>query len=141
MTISGRITQTNYKKIRSLLIEVYSFFKDTIWGADLGDLQLISKINKAFQCLLCVIEIYFKYIWVPPSNDKKGIAITNAFQAILDETNNKPNKILVDKVIDFYNRSMKLSLQNNDVDMYSTQKEAKSALAERFIRTLKQKNQ
>ena len=32
---------------------VYSGFKDNIWGADLADMQLISKFNKGFKFLLC----------------------------------------------------------------------------------------
>ena len=31
---------------------VYSGFKDNIWGADLADMQLISKFNKRFRFLL-----------------------------------------------------------------------------------------
>ena len=57
-------------------------FIDNIWGADLGDMQLISKFNKGFRFLLCVIDIYSKYAWVAPLKDKKGIAITSAFQKI-----------------------------------------------------------
>ena len=56
-------------------------------------MQLVSKFNKGFIFLLCVIDIYSKYAWVIPLKDKKGIAITNAFQKILDESNRKPNKI------------------------------------------------
>ena len=41
--------------------KVYSTFKDNIWGADLADIQLISKSNKGFRFLLCVIEIFSKY--------------------------------------------------------------------------------
>ena len=37
--------------------KVYSGFKDNIWGADLADMQLISKFNKGFRFLLCVIDI------------------------------------------------------------------------------------
>ena len=40
---------------------VYSGFKDNIWGADLVDMQLISKFNKGFRFLLCVIDIFSKY--------------------------------------------------------------------------------
>ena len=43
----------------------------------------------------------------------------------------------MDKRSEFYNRSMKSFLQNNDIEIYSTYKEAKSAVAERFIRTIK----
>ena len=70
---------------------------------------------------------------------KKGITITNAFQKILKESNRKPNKIWVDKGSEFYNSSMKSWLEKNDIEMYSTHNEGKSVIAERFIRTLKNK--
>ena len=43
---------------------MYSAFKDNIWGADLVDIQLISKFNKEFRLLLCIIDIFSKYAWV-----------------------------------------------------------------------------
>ena len=43
---------------------VYLGFKDNIWGTDLADMQLISKFNKRFTFLLCVIDIFSKYAWV-----------------------------------------------------------------------------
>ena len=70
-------------------------------------MELISKCNKGFRLLLCVIDIYSKYAWVIPLKDKKEIIITNAFQNILDESNRKPNKIWLGKGSEFYNRSMK----------------------------------
>ena len=102
-------------------------------------MQLISKFNKGFRFLLCVIDIYSKYAWVIPLKDKKGITITNAFQKILDESNRKVNKIWVDKARGFYNKSMKSFLQNNDIEMYSTHNQGKSVIAKRFIRTLNNK--
>ena len=33
--------------------KVYSSFKDNIWGADLADMELISKFNKGIGFLLC----------------------------------------------------------------------------------------
>ena len=51
--------------------KVYSTFKDNIWGADLGDMQLISKFNKGFRFLSCVIDIFRKYAWIVPLKDKK----------------------------------------------------------------------
>ena len=52
-------------------------------------MQLISKLNKGFRCLLCAIQIYNKYAWVIPLKDKKGINITNAFRKILNESKRK----------------------------------------------------
>ena len=40
-------------------------------------MQLISKFNKGFRFLLCVIDIYSKYAWVVPLKDKKGVSIVN----------------------------------------------------------------
>ena len=47
--------------------------------------------------------------------DKKGITITDAFQKTLNESKRKLNKIQVDKGSEFYNRSMKSVMQNNDI--------------------------
>ena len=44
---------------------------------------------------------------------------------------------MVDKGSEFYNRSVKSFLHNNNIEMYSTHNEGKSVVAERFIRTLK----
>ena len=63
--------------------KVHSSFIDNIWGADLADMQLISKFNQRFRFLLCVINIHSKYAWVIPLKDKKGTTITNAFPKIL----------------------------------------------------------
>ena len=65
---------------------------------------MISKFNKDFRFLSCVIDIYSKYAWVVPLKDK-GTTITNAFENCLRESNcckakskgHKPNKIWVDK--------------------------------------------
>ena len=82
---------------------VSSGFKDNIWGADLADIQLISKFNKRFRFLFCVIDIFSKYARVFPIKDKKGVNILDAFQRILNNFNRKPNKIWVDKGNEFYN--------------------------------------
>ena len=50
-------------------------------------MQLISKFNKGFRFLLCVIDIFSKYAWVVPLKDKKGISIVNAFQSVLKKSN------------------------------------------------------
>ena len=65
-------------------IKVYSSFKDNICGADLDDMQLISKFNKGIRFLLCVIDIFSKCAWVIPLKDKKGVTITNGFQKNLN---------------------------------------------------------
>ena len=45
------------------------------------------------------------------------------FKKFLNESGRKPNKIWVDKGTEFYNRSIKSWLQNNNVEIYSTHHE------------------
>ena len=118
--------------------KVYSFFRNNIWDADLADMQSLSKYNKGIKYLLCAIDLFSKYAWVVPLKDKRGISIVNAFQKIISE-GRKPNKIWVDQGSEFYNNSFKDFLKINNIEMYSTYNEGKSVVAERFIRTLKNK--
>ena len=69
--------------------------------ADIADMQLISKFNKGICFLLCIFDIFSKYVWVILLKDKKDFTITNAFQKILKESNRKRNKIWVDQGSDF----------------------------------------
>ena len=113
--------------------KVYSGFRDNIWGADLADRQLISKFNKGFRFLLCVIDIFSKYAWIVPLKDEKGVSIVDAFQKILHKSERKPNKICVNKGSEFYNNSFKKYLKDNDIETYLIHNEGKSVFAEKFI--------
>ena len=119
--------------------KVYSQFKDNIWGVDFAEMQSLSRKNKGIKYLLCAIDLYSKYAFVIPLKDKKGISIVNAFNKIIKQSNRKPNKIWVDQGGEFYNNVFKKWLSDNDILMYSTYNEGKSIVAERFIRTLKNK--
>ena len=50
---------------------VHSYFKDNVRGADLADMQILSKYNKRFCFLLYVFNIYSKYKWVVLLKDKE----------------------------------------------------------------------
>ena len=102
-------------------------------------MQSLSRKNKGIKYLLCVIDLYSKYTFVVPLKDKKGISIVNAFNKIIKQSGRKPNKILVDQGGEFYDNVFKKWLLDNDIIMYSTYNEGKSVVAERLIRTLKNK--
>ena len=95
-------------------------------------MQLISKYNKGIKYLLCVIDLFSKYAWVVPLKDKKSSAITNAFQNILNSSKRKSNKLWVDQGSEIYKGYFKKILKDNDISMYSTHNEGKSAVAERL---------
>ena len=47
-----------------------------VYGVDLADIQLINGFNKGFRLLLCVLDMYSKYVWVAPLKDKRSTTIT-----------------------------------------------------------------
>ena len=112
--------------------------RDNIWGVDLADMQSLSRYNKGIKYLLCTIDLFSKYAWVIPIKDKRGVSIVNAFKKIISE-GRKPNKIWVDQGSEFYNKSFTDFLKINNIEMYSTFNEGKSVVAERFIKTQKNK--
>ena len=59
--------------------KVYSFIRDEIWGADLSDMQLVSKYNKEIRFLLRAIDIYSKYTSFVLLKDKNDITIATTF--------------------------------------------------------------
>ena len=143
---SGVATKPSYQLASELLRHIirkfkkrkfYSSFRDNICGADLADMQSLSKYNKAIKYLLCAIDFFSKYAWVVPLKDKRGISIANAFQKIISK-GRKPNKIRVDQGGEFYINLFKIFLKIN-IEIYSTNNEGKSIVAEKFIRTLKNK--
>ena len=102
-------------------------------------MQSLSKYNNGIRYLLCTTDLFSKYAWVVPLNNRTEIAIVNAFQRIISK-GHKSNKIWVDQRGEFYNYLFKSFLKNNKIEMYSTCNEGRSIVAERFIRTLKNKN-
>ena len=51
--------------------KVYSFFIDNISGADLADMELISRFSKGIRFLLCAIDTFSKYELLIRLKDKK----------------------------------------------------------------------
>ena len=88
---------------------------------------------------MCAIDLFSKYARAVTLKYNRGISIDNAFQKILDNSKRKPNKIWADQGGEFYNNLFKRLLRINGIEMYSTYNKEKSVVAERFIRTLKNK--
>ena len=148
-------SEPNYQPANELHIQiirkfkrrkVYSSFRDEIWGVDLADMQSLSNCNKGIKYLLCAIDLFNKYAWVVPLKDKRGISIANTFQKIISKGGQaeskgrrKLNKIWVDQGDEFDNKLFKRFLKINSTEMYSTYNDGKSVVAERLIRTLKNK--
>ena len=102
-------------------------------------MQLLSRQNKGIKYLLCVIDLFSKYAFVVSLKDEKGASVLKGFKKIVNESGRRPNKIWVDQGSEFNNNVFKNWLKDEGIEMYSMYNEGKSVVAERFIRTLKNK--
>ena len=89
----------------------------------------MSSKNKNVIYLFCAIDVFTKYALVKPLKVKKGKTVLNALIEIVNRSNRKPNKLLVDQGREFYNKLMQEWLENNTILMYSTHNEGKSVIA------------
>ena len=111
---------------------------DDTWGADLVEMQELSKQNKGYRYMLNVIDIFSKYAWSVPLKDKTGNSVLDGFKQIVKLSERIPKKIWVDEGKEFYNKLMNEWLKENNIIKYSTHGEHKSVVVERFNRTLKE---
>ena len=117
----------------------YVRFSDNTWAADLAEMRPLSSSNRGMKYLLREIDVFTKYAWGKPLNDKKSKIVLNGFIGIVNESKRKPNKLSGNQGREFYNKLMQERLDNNDVLMYSRYNEGKSVVAERFIGNLERK--
>ena len=107
---------------------------DKIWAADLADMTAFKDYNDGYTFLLLVIDIFSKYGWIVPLKNKKGETIVKALKDIFKESGRRPAKLWTDKGREFFNEDVK-----DLVELYATENEEKSSIAERWIRTMKEK--
>ena len=105
-----------------------------IWAADLADMRALSKENDGFNFLLLVIDTFNKYGWIVPLKNKSSESIVKALKDIFKKSGRRPAKLWTDKGREFFNKDVR-----DLVYLYATENEEKSSIAERWIRTMKEK--
>ena len=98
----------------------------------MADLSAFKDYNEGYKFLLLVIDTFSKYGYLIPLKNKKGETVAKALKNIFKER--KPEKLWTDKGREFYNKDVK-----DLVELYSTENEEKSSIAERWVRTIKEK--
>ena len=98
----------------------------------------LSEENDGYKFLLLVIDTFSKYGWIIPLKNKQAKTVIEAFKSIFKE-GRKPEKLWTDKGSEFTNKYVKGLLKSYLIELYNTENEEKSSIAERWIRTMKDK--
>ena len=111
---------------------------DAQWQGDLADMRELQKHNAGVNYLLVIIDVVSKYVWVKVLKRKTEGAVLDAMKEVLSE-GRKPLKFQTDDGTEFVNRGMQAFLESQGIVFFTTNLEKKAAIAERVIKTFKEK--
>ena len=112
---------------------------DRFWSTDLIDMSSLSKNNDNIKFLLIVIDNFSKFAFIEQIKNKNSNSIIDAFKNIF-EYGRKPEILISDAGKEFLNKNFEKFLKENNIKLYVMRNtEVKAAIAERFIRTIKEK--
>lgn len=111
---------------------------DDLWQADLIDMQATSKVNYGYKYILVIIDGFSKYAWAVPLKQKNKETVCKAFLSIIRK-GRVPKNLQTDLGTEFYNNMFKNITDKYSINHYSTYSTKKASIAERFIKTLKNK--
>ena len=101
-------------------------------------MQQFRKLNKGYQYLLMVLDVFSKYGCIVLLKDKKALTVAEAFKNIFKE-GWIPQYLWTDKGKEYYNKHLKDLLQKYNKALYSTENEKNLVLLKDGIEQSKQK--
>ena len=106
--------------------------------SDLLDISSISKSNDGYKFILVCIDVLSKYAWAVPIRNKSGLSVRAAIKHIIESSNRKCINFQTDKGSEYLNSSVKEYLRKMKINHFTSENDdLKAMIAERFIRTLK----
>ena len=112
-----------------------------IMAADLADMKVLAPFNHGVKYILVCVDAFSRYAKCLPLTRKDANSMVSAMKKVLEEENDifkGVSRLFVDRGKEFYNRQLQSYLESKRIKTYSVySQETKSAIAERFIRTLK----
>lgn len=112
---------------------------DRFWMTDLMDLSKYSRLNAGNKYILVVIDVLSKYLWLEILKNKKPQSIKDAFTKIFKK--GRICQVLIsDAGTEFNNKIFQQFLLSLNIKHYIMRNtEIKASVAERVIRTIKEK--
>lgn len=103
-------------------------------------MQKLARHNKGYRYIMVAIDVLSKRLWAIPLRSKKDDEMVDAFKKLQELTPIKPFRYFTDSGREFTNKKLREYLDKEDILKHEASNSAiKAALAERAIRTLKQR--
>ena len=124
-----------------------SYRLNEIWSIDLADMHQLATENLGIRYLFVAVDTLSRFLWVTGLKSKTSRACTGALKKIIATNRQRnapkicagkyfPEKFWADQGREFTGDFARFC-NKNGIQIYSTRSDTKSAVAERYIRTLK----
>ena len=108
------------------------------WSVDLAIMTDDKKENNGMAFMLNCVDVFSRFAWsVPIPNKSMEVVLEGLKQIVKENKNIYPEKLWTDQGAEFYNKKVKEWCNDHNITLYSTYGKAKSAMVERFNRTIK----
>lgn len=124
----------NFKRRRTIIKGL-----DDLWQMDLAEFGQYASQNKGYRYILVVIDCFSKFLWTRALKTKSAEEVSKAMGSVLQQSQRHPHHIQSDLGKEFYNTKFQALLTKYNINHYSTFTTKKASMAERVIRTLKEK--
>lgn len=105
---------------------------------DLADLQQYKDVNKGYRFILVLIDCLTRYVRLRPLYTKRPAEVSQVLRDIF-RTGFKPRYLQGDAGMEFLGRATQTMLKEEGVHFFVSQSTYKAAMAERVIRTMKER--
>lgn len=112
---------------------------DQQWQGDLAEVGNLVPFNDGVRFLLVLIDVVSKFLWVEPMKSKHGKSVIDAFERVFSKTARQPKKLQTDDGKEFWDGGVQTYLKKKNIEFFTLKSDKKAAIAERVIRTLKEK--
>lgn len=112
---------------------------DAQWQGDLAEVGNLSHKNDGVRYLMILIDIVSKHVWVEPLKTKSGPDVLAAFRKVFEKTERRPLRLQTDDGKEFLNHHVQKFFKDNNISFFTVKSDKKAAVAERVVRTLKEK--
>ena len=107
------------------------------WQLDLVDMSKYRSHNSNFTFLLTGVDVFSRFAFALPLKNKRGDTVASAIKEIFVSTGQAPKYCQSDAGKEFLNANVIKVLDEYNVKLFSVHSSKKSALVERFNRTLR----
>ena len=108
--------------------------------ADLGDFQSLADKNRGYRFMLVAVDTLSRRVFAAPVEGKSGQNMRGGFEKIFSDMPYLPQQIFTDRGMEFESKEMKNFFKGLGIAKFRARaSEMKAAVAERMIKTIKQR--